>query len=60
MIKMGNKYEVFYWDFNKKIEVVEKYTASLLKAFFLVRKLEKQWYCVGIRFRRDRVRKDGT
>lgn len=55
---MGNKYEVFYWDWKNGKEIVEEHTGSIIKAYLLVRKLEKEYYCVGIRFRRDRVRKE--
>lgn len=53
---MGNTYEVFYWDYINGKEVTEVYTSSIIKAYLMVRKLEKQWYCVGIRFRRGKVR----
>lgn len=58
MEAMGNKYEVFYWDWKNGKEIVEEHTGSIIKAYLLVRKLEKEYYCVGIRFRRDRVRKE--
>lgn len=55
---MGAKYEVFYWDYRCGKELTYDCTNSIIKAYLLVRKLEKQFHCVGIRFRRDRVRKE--
>ena len=53
---MGGKYEVFYYDYEVRAELGECFTNSFIKALLLVLKLEKQWYCVGIRFRRNRVK----
>ena len=55
---MGRKYEIFYWDYNVNREVIKKETDSLLEAYKIVCKLEKKWYCVGIRFRRNKVEED--
>ena len=53
---MGNKYEVSYWDYYVGKEVTVTYTGSFLKAMCLVRKYEKKWHCVSIKFRRNRVK----
>lgn len=53
---MGDKYEVLYWDYYRSDYVSEGYTNSLLKALLMVRKLEKKWHCVAIKFRRNRVK----
>ena len=53
---MGGKYEVFYFDYKNFGWITECFTNSLIKACLLVLKLEKQYHCVGIRFRRDRVK----
>ena len=53
---MGAKYEVVYWDYEQGREISVEYTNSIIKAFLLLCKLEREWYCVSIKFRRDRVR----
>lgn len=53
---MGGKYEVFYWDYNVGREIIKTETNSFFKAYIVVCKLEKQWHCVGIRFRRGKVK----
>lgn len=53
---MENKYEVLYWDYYVGKEVTVTYTGSFLKALWLVRKYEKKWHCVSIKFRRNRVK----
>lgn len=53
---MGAKYEVVYWDYKQGKEVSEEYTNSIFRAFYLLHKLEKEWYCVSIKFRRDKVK----
>ena len=53
---MGNKYEVLYWDYYTGKEVTVTYTDSFRKALWLVRKYEKKWHCVSIKFRRNRVK----
>lgn len=55
---MGGKYEVFYWDYKVGREVLLDETNSFIKAYLSLRKLEKQWYCVGIRFRRNKVKEN--
>jgi hypothetical protein len=49
---MGKKYEVFYFDSLLDKEFVEINTDSIIKTLLLVRKLKKQWHCVGIRIRK--------
>jgi hypothetical protein len=53
---MGTKYEVRYWDYIHNTEVTAEHTNSLFRALRLLHKLEKEWYCVSIKFRRDKVR----
>ena len=53
---MGTKYEIRYWDYIHNAEVVAERTNSLFRALWLLHKLEKKWYCVTIKFRRDKVR----
>ena len=55
---MGGKYEIRYWDYEKGVEVLEEYTNSLFRAIYLLHKLEKKYYCVTIKFRRDKVKED--
>ena len=55
---MGGKYEVFYWDYKVGREIILDETNSLIKAYISMCKLEKRWYCVGIRFRRNKVEED--
>ena len=55
---MGDKYEVLYYDWHKETYVSEGYTRSFFKAMRMVRKLEKTWDCVAIKFRRDKVKLD--
>lgn len=54
--EIGNKYEVSYWDYYVGKEVTVTYTGSFLKAMWLVKKYEKKWHCVSIKFRRNRVK----
>ena len=53
---MGAKYEVIYWDYFKDKEVTEEHTNSLFRALYLVYKLEKRWYCVTVKLRRNKVK----
>lgn len=53
---MGAKYEISYWDYTKGKEVVAEHTNSLLRAMWLVHYLEKRWFCVTVKLRRDKVR----
>jgi hypothetical protein len=53
---MGGKYEILYYDWLKKEYVSQGYTESFFKAMRMVRKLEKTWHCVAIKFRRNKVR----
>ena len=53
---MEAKYEVLYWDYINGKYVTAEYTNSFIKAMRLVCKLEKKYYCVSIRFRRDKVK----
>lgn len=53
---MGTKYEIRYWDYIHNTEVVAERTNSLFRALWLLHKLEKEWHCVTIKFRRDKVR----
>jgi hypothetical protein len=53
---MGGKYEVLYWDYENGVEVTEEYTNSIFRAIYLLHKLEKKYYCVTIKFRRDKVK----
>lgn len=55
---MGGKYEVLYWDWKNGKEVSEEITNSIFRAIYLLHKLEKEWYCVTIRFRRGKVKED--
>ena len=55
--EVENKYEVLYWDYYVGKEVTVTYTGSFLKALWLVRKYEKKWHCVSVKFRRNRVKK---
>lgn len=55
---MGGKYEVFYWDYNIGREVISDETNSFVKAYQSLLKLEEKWYCVGIRFRRNKVKEN--
>ena len=47
---------MLYWDYYVGKEVTVTYTDSFLKALWLVRKYEKKWHCVSIKFRRNRVK----
>lgn len=53
---MGAKYEIRYWDYIHNTEVTVERTNSLFRALRLLHKLEKEWYCVTIKFRRNKVR----
>ena len=53
---MGAKYEISYWDYTKREEVVAERTNSLFRAMRLVHCLEKRWFCVTVKLRRDKVR----
>lgn len=53
---MGGKYEVLYWDWTIGKEVSEEITDSIFRAIYLLHKLEKEWYCVTIKFRREKVK----
>ena len=53
---MENKYEVLYWDYYVGKEVTVTYTGSFLKAMWLVKKYEKKWHCVSVKFRRNRAK----
>lgn len=53
---MGAKYEVIYWDWQNGKEVTEENTNSFVRAMLLVRKLEKQYHCVSIKFRRGKIK----
>lgn len=53
---MGGKYEVLYWDWQNGEEVTAEYTNSFIRAMRLVRKLERKYNCVSIKFRRDKVK----
>lgn len=53
---MGAKYEISYWDYTKREEVVAEHTNSLLRTMWLVHYLEKRWFCVTVKLRRDKVR----
>ena len=53
---MGGKYEVIYWDYKIGKEITEEYTNSIFRAIYLLHKLEKQWHCVTIKFRRNKVK----
>lgn len=55
---MGAKYEIIYWDYIHGKEVSVEHTNSLLRAWWLLHKLEKEWYCVTIKFRRYKVRQN--
>ena len=55
---MSWKYEILYYDWLKKEYITEGYTDSFFKAMCMVRKLEKTWDCVAIKFRRDKVKLD--
>ena len=55
---MGGKYEVIYFDWKIGTEVPEEYTNSIFRAIYLLHKLEKQYYCVTIKFRRDKVKQE--
>lgn len=55
---MGGKYEVIYFDWKNGTEVTEEYTNSIFRAIYLLHKLEKQYYCVTIKFRRDKVKQE--
>jgi hypothetical protein len=57
---MGGKYEILYWDWVTEKYVSECYTDSFFKAMSMVRKLEKTWGCVVIKFRRNKVKIDTT
>lgn len=54
---MGDKYEVLYWDCVKGDYVSKGRTNIFLKAILMVRKLERIWNCVIIKFQRNRVNK---
>ena len=45
-----------YWDYIFCKEVSVEHTNSLLRAIYLLHKLEKQWGCVSIKFRRNKVK----
>ena len=53
---MGRKYEVIYWDWKVAKEVSVELTDSIFRAIYLLHKLEKEWYCVTIKFRRNKVK----
>ena len=55
---MGGKYEVLYYNWDKDTYVSEGYTNSFFKAMRMVRKLERTWNCVAIKFRRNKVKID--
>lgn len=52
---MGGKYEILHYDWIEDEYVSDGFTNSFLKAMAMVRKLEKTWYCVAIKFRRGKV-----
>ena len=53
---MGGKYEILYWNWEISKDVVVEYTNSIFRAIYLLHKLEKEWGCVTIKFRRDKVK----
>ena len=53
---MGGKYEISYWDWKIGKDIVVEHTNSIFKAIRLLHKLEKEWACVTIKFRRDKVK----
>ena len=53
---MGTKYEVTYWDWTIGKEFVEIRTNSIFKAIYTLLKLEKEWHCVSVKFRRNKVK----
>lgn len=52
-VKYSAKYEVTYYNYESGKEVSVLYTNLFIKAYLTVIKLEKDWYCVTLKFRRN-------